>query len=79
MLVRTAFSSALLLTTSPALACAVCGGASRNQQAFLDTMVFMSAMPLLMIGGFAGLVWFISRKAAEAAEKDEARRLETAE
>ena len=41
----------LVLYVPAALACPVCGGGGQNQQAFIDTMIFMSAMPLLMLAG----------------------------
>ncbi len=47
-----------------AWACPVCGGGGQNQQAFIDTMIFMSAMPLLMIGLLVGTVWHLAKKSA---------------
>ena len=61
--------TALLSLHAPgALACAVCGGGGQNQQAFVDTMIFMSAMPLLMLGGTVFFVWRLAKQ-AEATEK----------
>lgn len=56
--------------SSPAFACAVCGGAGQNQQAFLETMVFMTLMPVLMLSIVAGVVWYLWRKAEQAAAED---------
>lgn len=50
--------SVLLLLPAPAWACAVCGGGGPNQQAFIDTMIFMTVTPLLMLGGTATFLWY---------------------
>ena len=55
---------ALLWLTNTALACPVCGGGGQNQQAFIDTMIFMSLLPLAMLGGVAFLFWRLSRSPA---------------
>ncbi len=57
-----------LLYGSAAIACPVCGGGGQNQQAFVDTMVFMSLMPLAMLGAGAGVVWYLARRAARLEE-----------
>lgn len=71
----------LLTLLSTAFACPVCGGGGQNQQAFVDTMVFMSATPLLMIAMVVGGLFWIARRAREleaeeqeAAQADEALR-----
>ena len=56
-----AMTPALWLAGS-GLACPVCGGGGPNRQAYIDTMVFMSAMPLLMLGGVALFFWWKSRE-----------------
>lgn len=43
----------LLWLTAPAWACPVCGGGGANAQAFFDTMVFLSLLPLTLMGGLA--------------------------
>jgi hypothetical protein len=50
-----------------AWACAVCGGgdAEAARKAFLDTTIFLSLLPLGMMGGMAIWVW---RKAKEREE-----------
>ena len=50
-----------LLSSSPALACAVCGGGGPNRQAFIDTMIFMSAGPLIMLSGLLGFIVYRAR------------------
>jgi hypothetical protein len=42
-------------------ACAVCGGGGMNQQAYIDTMIFLSALPLTLLGGAAWVVWKYNR------------------
>ncbi|MEZ4316942.1 MAG: hypothetical protein R3F61_05550 [Myxococcota bacterium] len=61
---------ALWLVSPSAMACAVCGGGGQNRQAFLDTMVFLSLMPLLGLGVFGGVVWYLAKKAQEAERAD---------
>jgi|JI6StandDraft_1071083.scaffolds.fasta_scaffold1080399_1 hypothetical protein len=51
------------------LACAVCGGGGANQQAFIDTMVLLSALPLLMLAGAAYVVWTYNRPEQRPAPK----------
>jgi len=56
--VGTATALALaILGPAVAHACAVCGagGADRSQSAFFDTTIFLSLLPLGMIGG--GVLW----------------------
>ena len=50
----------MLLLSAAALACPVCGGGGQNQQAFVDTMIFMSLLPLAMIGGVVFTFWKLS-------------------
>jgi hypothetical protein len=66
-------SAALLLCAAlalpdPAAACSVCTGGDSDQvrYAFVWTTVFLSVVPLGMIGG---LIWFIRRRARELAER----------
>lgn len=49
-----------------ALACPVCGGGGQNQQAFIDTMIFMSALPLMMLAGISYLVYRLAKAEAAA-------------
>jgi hypothetical protein len=49
---------ALLFVPQQALACSVCYSANEaNRMAFLDTTIFLSLFPLLMIGGIAWWIW----------------------
>ena len=50
-------------------ACPVCApGADENRVAFIATTAFMTAMPLLMVGGF--VVWLLRRsREVERAER----------
>lgn len=64
------------LLVSTALACPVCGGGGQNQQAFVDTMVFMSLTPLLMIGAVAGGLFWLARRAAQLDSEAESEALE---
>jgi len=46
-----------------ALACPSCASPlEENRQAFVDTTIFLTVVPLAMIGGF---VWWLHRKARE--------------
>lgn len=46
-----------------ARACPSCASPlEENRQAFVDTTIFLTVLPLLMIGGF---VWWLRRKARE--------------
>ncbi len=49
---------------TPVLACAVCGGGGLNRQAYIDTMVFLSLLPLALIGGIVLFFWYKSREVA---------------
>lgn len=64
---------ALLALPAVAEACAVCGAADRNRAAFLGTTIFLSLLPLGMIGG--GVLWLRRRAGtswrAEFAEREE--------
>ncbi len=54
------FLVALLLLPQPAFACSVCYSANEsNRLAFIDTTVFLSLLPLAMVGG---IVWWIWRQ-----------------
>ena len=48
----------LMMLSTPALACPVCGGGGANAQAYIDTMIFLSALPLLLLGGVAFFFWW---------------------
>ncbi|MFT4621767.1 MAG: hypothetical protein ACI8PZ_000419 [Myxococcota bacterium] len=63
-MIRMVGLSPLLLMASAALACPVCGGGGPNQQAYIDTMVFLSALPLLMLGSVAFFFWWKMREAS---------------
>lgn len=66
--------AALISAPGLALACAVCGaGEGRSQAAFFQTTVFLSLLPLGMIGW--GLTWWYRRRSwfkGEFTERDEA-------
>jgi len=48
-----------------ASACAVCGfGREENRAAFLLTTIFLSALPLVAIGGIVGWLWYRARSCA---------------
>ncbi len=47
---------------TPVLACAVCGGGGLNQQAYIDTMVFLSLLPLTFIGCIVLFFWYKNRE-----------------
>ena len=52
-----------------ALACPSCASPlEENRQAFVDTTIFLSLAPLLMIGG---LIWWIRRKAKQMEDAPE--------
>lgn len=51
------------LVPQVALACAVCGDNGRNADAYLDMTIFMSLLPLSIIGGISFAVWRLSRVA----------------
>ncbi len=61
---------ALLLAPATAQACAVCMGGAEEEvrKAFIVTTAFLSACPLLMIGG---VVWWL-RRTLKASSQDEA-------
>ena len=44
------------------IACAVCGGqGGLNSQAFVDTMVFLTVIPLMMFGAAGYGLWKVSQ------------------
>ena len=52
-----------------ALACPSCASPlEENRQAFVDTTIFLTVVPLMMIGG---LIWWIRRKSRERDEMSE--------
>lgn len=67
--VRLAGALALTLGPSTALACAVCGGGDANRQAYFDMTIFLSLLPLALIGGMVGTVWFLYRQAERASRE----------
>ncbi len=65
---RAALAAAAALVASPAFACPVCGGGGANAAAYLDMTIFLSLFPLTILGGFAGVIWYL-HKLAEAPPK----------
>ena len=67
-------ASLLLLAPKLAAACAVCssGRDDETRQAFIDTTVLLTFLPLLMIGGV--LLWIRRRYLEQQAQELEARR-----
>lgn len=63
---RLTFVVAAWLVASPALACPVCGGGGANSAAYLDMTIFLSLLPLSILGGFAGVIWYLHKLANEA-------------
>ncbi len=64
-MIRRLYAALLLAAPGAALACPVCGGPAEKeqvQQAFVNTTIFLSAVPLLMIGGG---VWWLFRRARQ--------------
>jgi len=57
-------AAALLLAVPAAEACSVCSAAQDDsvREAFLVTTVFLSVLPLLLVGGFA---WWLRRRMRE--------------
>jgi len=54
---------AMAFGANTALACPSCASPlEENRQAFVDTTIFLTVVPLAMIGG---LIWFIRRRARE--------------
>lgn len=53
---------ALLALADAAAACAVCdgGGDLRTRDSYVDATIFMSVLPLIVIGG---AVWYLRRRA----------------
>ncbi len=69
---RAVLIAAAVLVASPALACPVCGGGGANAAAYLDMTIFLSLFPLTILGGFAGVIWYL-HKLAEAPPKPRAQ------
>lgn len=62
-------ATAVAWVADAAHACPSCASPlEENRQAFVDTTIFLTAVPLLMIGGF---VWWIRRKIRQADEAPE--------
>jgi hypothetical protein len=60
---------AVAWTADIARACPSCASPlEENRQAFVDTTIFLTVVPLLMIGGF---VWWIRRKTRQMDEAPE--------
>lgn len=61
---------ALLAAPEAAEACAVCSAAQDDsvREAFLVTTVFLSVLPLLLVGGFA---WWLRRRIRELDARSE--------
>ena len=58
-----ALALGLVLSPQIASACAVCfSGSEENRMAFLLTTIFLTLLPLLLIGS---LVWWLRRRAVE--------------
>lgn len=54
----------VLAVATPALACPVCGGAGgTNSQAYIETMVFLTTLPLTLFAGAAFVLWKLSKAA----------------
>ena len=61
----------LLASPEPAQACSVCSAAEEDsvRAAFLVTTVFLSVLPLMLVGGFA---WWLRRRVRDLdAEREE--------
>ncbi|HHO51287.1 MAG TPA: hypothetical protein ENK18_10540 [Deltaproteobacteria bacterium] len=62
-LVRSWIVAAVCLCPTPALACAVCFDATdENRRAFLDTTIFLTVLPLVLI--FGGGYWIYRQTTA---------------
>lgn len=63
-------AAVVLFAPQLAAACSVCftGRADETRVAFLVTTGFLTALPILLIGG---LVWWLSRRARQIREQDE--------
>lgn len=58
-----ALAVAVTLAVDVACACPSCASPlEENRQAFVDTTIFLTVVPLMMIGG---LIWWIRRKVRE--------------
>ncbi len=59
---------ALLLHPQTAHACSVCFSATEeNRMAFIGTTVFLTVLPLTMIGG---TIWYLFKRAAKVAAEE---------
>lgn len=54
-----------LASWSPAQACAVCGAGGANQAAYLDMTIFLSLLPLGILGSFAVVIFLLYRTASQ--------------
>lgn len=62
--------SSLSLVSSPALACAVCGGGpDAGNESYVVMSVIISLLPLLMVGGIVGWVVLKARAAKGKVER----------
>ncbi len=76
MILRSLTVAWVALAPSLALACPVCGvGSEESQAAYIGSTVFMSLLPLLLIG--AGVWWFGKRIKAQDAEVTRVRQMES--
>ena len=59
---------ALLFHPQTARACAVCGsGTEENRMAFIGTTVFLTLLPLSIIGG---TIWYLHKRAAKVSAEE---------
>ena len=63
---RLALGSLALAWSPHALACAVCSNGGQNQQAFINMTIFLSLLPLTLLGGLVGVLWYLHRQATAA-------------
>ena len=65
------------MNTSVLIACAVCGGQdAANSQAYVDTMIFLTLLPLTLMGGAAFVVWKLYRFAESGEPRRDAAALD---
>ena len=76
MFVRLLVSSLILWSSNTALACAVCGSQDeKSAGTYLVMTIFLSTLPLSLIGGIGYMFWRAAKSAAaKDAEKAEAWR-----
>ena len=73
-MIRAALTLAAVVVGSLATVAEACPSCAspleENRQAFVDTTIFLTVLPLLMIGGF---VWWLRRKAHDLEPPEEIR------